>query len=150
MTAAGVVTILMDDYGHFAHEEEVSYATGVADALFWVCGDDPAEGLEAFTGADAIATLEETLDGTRPTVKPPGRLPSMEDPDEQDVLRRLALYLDLPLSKVQEAAERKADESLAFKLPRKSNRLTPSQRKIILQLVDEFVFDIREPHKDDL
>lgn len=55
---------------------------------------------------------------------------------DDDTLRGVALGLDLPLSKVREAAGRQRDQPSEFRLPKKANQLSPADRKAILAMVD--------------
>ena len=55
---------------------------------------------------------------------------------DDDTLRGIALGLDLSLSAVRRAAGEKPTAPTEFRLPKKANRLTPAQRRAVLQVVD--------------
>ena len=61
-----------------------------------------------------------------------------------DTLQGVALALDLPLSKVREAAGAPAPHE-EFRLPKKASQLTDAERKAILSMVDALLAH----HKDD-
>lgn len=61
------------------------------------------------------------------------------------MLRELALYLDLPLSTVQNASEKKTGDARPFILPARAAGLTDSQRKVVLSVVDEFLRSAPKP-----
>lgn len=55
---------------------------------------------------------------------------------QEEVLRGIALAIDVPLSKVLEAAGEPPKLPTEFRLPKKANKLTPKQRKAILTMLD--------------
>lgn len=60
-------------------------------------------------------------------------------------LQGLALALDLPLSKIREAAGVPVERPTEFRLPKKANQLTPAEQKAILQMVDALLSLHEEP-----
>lgn len=62
---------------------------------------------------------------------------------DDETLRGIALALDLPQSKVREAAGMDPRTPTEFRLPKKANRLSPSERKAILAMVDALLDDQR-------
>ena len=60
---------------------------------------------------------------------------------DDETLRGVALALDLPLTKVREAAGLDRQSPTEFRLPKKANRLSPAQRKAILTMVDALLDD---------
>lgn len=55
---------------------------------------------------------------------------------DDDTLRGIALAVDVPLSRVRDAAGLDRQSPTEFRLPKKASRLTPAQRKAILTMVD--------------
>lgn len=61
-----------------------------------------------------------------------GRVGRMED----DTLRGIALAIDVPVSQVRDAAGRAAGSETEFRLPKKANLLTDSQRRAVIRMVN--------------
>lgn len=54
----------------------------------------------------------------------------------EDTLRGISLALDVPLSRVREAAGEVPKTPTEFRLPKRASRLSPKQRRAILSMVD--------------
>lgn len=64
---------------------------------------------------------------------------------DDKTLQGIALAINLPQSKVREAAGMDPRTPTEFRLPKKANRLTASERKAILAMVDALLDDQRHP-----
>lgn len=58
---------------------------------------------------------------------------------DADTLRGIALALDLPLTQVREVAGLSRRAGTEFRLPKKAERLSEAERRIILRLMDDLL-----------